>query len=396
MINSRFLDGMTIEQAKEEVAKRLEARCAAIARSRERQVNFRLRDWGISRQRYWGCPIPIIHCEDCGVVPVPDERSAGACCRRTSPSTSRAIALDHHPTWKHVTCPQCGGKAHARNRHHGHLRRFVVVLRALHRSVERERADRRARSSIAWLPVDQYIGGVEHAILHLLYSRFFTRAMKATGHVGMDEPFAGLFTQGMVVHETYQQGRRHVRHAGRGQRSKASASSARATLTDDRRADRRSARSRRCRSRRRTPSTPTTSSASYGADTARWFMLSDSPPDRDVIWTEEGVQGVLALRAAAVAAGRARSAEIAERRPPTGRPRSATERSALRKAAHGALAKVSDDIEQLRFNVCVAHIHEFANALGRCAEQATERRSRRTPPGRFGKPATSLCSCSRR
>ena len=202
MINSRFLDGMTIAEAKEEVARRLgEGEAPATARSRQRQVNFRLRDWGISRQRYWGCPIPIIHCEKCGVVPVP-EKDLPVTLPEDVTFDRPGNPLDHHPTWKHVACPQCGGAGAARDRHHGHLRRFVVVFRALHRSVDRERADRPAVVD-AWLPVDQYIGGIEHAILHLLYSRFFTRAMKATGHVGLDEPFAGLFTQGMVVHETY-------------------------------------------------------------------------------------------------------------------------------------------------------------------------------------------------
>ncbi len=202
----------------------------------------------------------------------------------------------------------------ARNRYHGHLRGFVLVLRALHRSVEHDGADDDRRSPTAWLPVDQYIGGVEHAILHLLYRRFFTRAMKATGHVNIDEPFAGMFTQGMVVHETYKKqdgtfaspAEINIEIGGDGPR---------ATLIATGEADRRSARSRRCRSRSATRSIPTTSSATYGADTARWFMLSDSPPDRDVIWTEEGVQGACAFRAAPVAAGRTRSAAHGESAP---------------------------------------------------------------------------------
>ena len=138
------------------------------------------------------------------MVPVPD-KDLPVALPEDATFDKPGNALDHHPTWKHVACPQCGGKAHARNRHDGHVRRFVVVLRALHRSVEREGADRRAPVVDRMLPVDQYIGGVEHAILHLLYSRFFTRAMKLTGHIGIDEPFAGMFTQGMVVHETYRE-----------------------------------------------------------------------------------------------------------------------------------------------------------------------------------------------
>ena len=201
MINSRFLDGMTIEAAKEEVARRLERAALGNRPQAKRQVNYKLRDWGISRQRYWGCPIPIIHCEACGVVPVP---AADLPVELPDDVTfdQPGNPLDRHPTWKHVACPQCGGAGAARDRHDGHVRRFVLVFRALHRSEERGGADDPAIAN-HWLPVDQYIGGIEHAILHLLYSRFFTRAMRKSGHLGLDEPFAGLFTQGMVVHETY-------------------------------------------------------------------------------------------------------------------------------------------------------------------------------------------------
>jgi leucyl-tRNA synthetase len=195
MINSRFLDGMTIPEAKDEVARRWKQRPAATARSAERKVNFRLRDWGISRQRYWGCPIPMIHCEDCGVCRCrrPTCRSS---CPTMSPSTGPAIrsTIIRHGS---MCLPAMRQGCPARNRHDGHLRRFVLVFRPLHRSVAHE-SPTDPKAVDRWLPVDQYIGGIEHAILHLLYSRFFTRAMKATGHAGLDEPFAGLFTQGMV------------------------------------------------------------------------------------------------------------------------------------------------------------------------------------------------------
>src|SRR6201991_4047875 len=201
MINSRFLDGMTIAQAKEEVAKRLEGATLGNRAVAQRQVNFRLRDWGISRQRYWGCPIPIIHCETCGIVPVPI-KDLPVQLPDDVEFDRPGNPLDRHPTWKNVACPQCGKPA---RRETDTMDTFVdsswYFARFTDPWITTAPTDRKAVDE--WLPVDQYIGGIEHAILHLLYSRFFTRAMKKTGHAGIDEPFAGLFTQGMVVHETY-------------------------------------------------------------------------------------------------------------------------------------------------------------------------------------------------
>ena len=255
LINSRFLDGMTVPQAKEEVAKRLEQEKRGGRPVAQRQVNYRLRDWGISRQRYWGCPIPIIHCETCGVVPVP---ASDLPVKLPDDVTfdRPGNPLDRHPTWKNVDCPQCGKPA---RRETDTMDTFVdsswYFARFTDPWLETAPTDRTVVDR--WLPVDQYIGGIEHAILHLLYSRFFTRAMKATGHIGLDEPFAGLFTQGMVVHETYRAGRRLGR-AGAGHDRERGRRAARQDHRD-RRAGRDRRRSRRCRSRRRTSSTPTTS-----------------------------------------------------------------------------------------------------------------------------------------
>jgi len=358
MINSRFLDGMTIAEAKEEVARRLEKASLGNRPVAQRQVNFRLRDWGVSRQRYWGCPIPIVHCKTCGTVPVP-EQDLPVTLPDDVTFNRPGNPLDHHPTWKHVACPHCGGPA---QRETDTMDTFVdsswYFARFTDPWIASAPTERNAVD--AWLPVDQYIGGIEHAILHLLYSRFFARAMKATGHAGIDEPFAGLFTQGMVVHETYRTAdgawaapaEVKIEQIGEARRASLIATGAAVEIGPI---------EKMSKSRRNTVD-PDDIIGSFGADTARWFMLSDSPPERDVIWTEEGVQGAwrflqrlwrLVNDAAAIAAAA-----------PKARPGAFSAQAiALRKAAHGALARVSEDIEKLRFNRCVAHIYEFTNVL---------------------------------
>jgi leucyl-tRNA synthetase len=370
MINSRFLDGLTIAEAKEEVARRLEkkkrplpnppphageGRVGAVA---QRQVNFRLRDWGISRQRYWGCPIPVIHCESCGVVPVP-EKDLPVTLPEDVTFDRPGNPLDRHPTWKHVRCPQCGATA---VRETDTMDTFVDSSWYFERFTDPwiKTAPTDLAVVDAWMPVDQYIGGIEHAILHLLYSRFFTRAMKKTGHVGLDEPFAGLFTQGMVVHETY--------------RTVSGEWAAPAEIKIETQGDARRATliatgepveigpiEKMSKSKRNTVD-PDEIIAGYGADVARWFMLSDSPPERDVEWTERGVQGAWRfVQRLWRLVGEA--AEIAKAAPAARPAQFSAAAAALRKATHQALAKVSDDIEKLHFNVCVAYIYEFANVL---------------------------------
>ena len=253
----------------------------------ERQVNFRLRDWGISRQRYWGCPIPVIHCPKCDVVPVPDDQLP-VVLPEDATFDKPGNALDHHPTWKHVTCPKCGGSA---NRETDTMDTFVDSSWYFARFTDpwNEKAPTTPDVANRMMPVDQYIGGVEHAILHLLYSRFFTRAMKATGHIGMDEPFAGMFTQGMVVHETYQKAdgsyvtpaEVKIEAGGNGKRAILLETGEDITIGPI---------EKMSKSKKNTVD-PDDIIASYGADVARWFMLSDSPPDRDVIWSDERVQG---------------------------------------------------------------------------------------------------------
>jgi leucyl-tRNA synthetase len=358
MINSRFLDGMTIEQAKEDVAKRLEAEIRGNAPVAERQVNFRLRDWGISRQRYWGCPIPVIHCPKCDVVPVPD-KDLPVTLPEDATFDRPGNALDHHPTWKHVTCPKCGGKA---LRETDTMDTFVDSSWYFARFTDpwNEKAPTTPEVANRMMPVDQYIGGVEHAILHLLYSRFFTRAMKATGHIDMKEPFAGMFTQGMVVHETYQtKDGAYVTPAE--VTVETGANGRRAVLTGTGEEVSIGAIEKMSKSKKNTVD-PDDIIVTYGADVARWFMLSDSPPDRDVIWSDERVQGAsrFVQRLWRLVND---SAEIAKSVPAARPAAFGPDALALRKAAHGALDKVSGGIERLHFNVCLAHIREAANAL---------------------------------
>jgi leucyl-tRNA synthetase len=371
LINSRFLDGMTIEQAKEDVATRLESQTRGNRPVAQRQVNFRLRDWGISRQRYWGCPIPIIHCESCGTVPVP-VKDLPVTLPDDITFDRPGNPLDRHPTWKNVACPQCGKPA---RRETDTMDTFVdsswYFARFTDPWIDNAPTDRKAADS--WLPVDQYIGGIEHAILHLLYSRFFTRAMNIAGHIGLKEPFAGLFTQGMVVHETYRTADgafvtpAEVKIEGAGETRRASLISTGAPVEIG-------SIEKMSKSKKNTVD-PDDIIESYGADTARWFMLSDSPPERDVIWTEERVQGAsrfvqrlwrLINDASRLTAPDAKPAAFGE------------DALTLRKAAHGALAKVSASIEKLHFNVCLAHIRECANALSEAIETASEE-GRATP-----------------
>ena len=359
MINSRFLDGLTIADAKEEVAKRLERETRGNQPVAQRQVNYRLRDWGISRQRYWGCPIPILHCASCGVVPVP-EADLPVKLPDDVEFDRPGNPLDRHPTWKRVVCPRCGGDA---TRETDTMDTFVDSSWYFARFTDPWLESRPTERSVvdAWLPVDQYIGGIEHAILHLLYSRFFTRAMHATGHAGIDEPFAGLFTQGMVVHETYRTASGAFAAPAEVKIEGAGGDERRATLVKTGEPVEIGAIEKMSKSRRNTVD-PDDIIGTFGADTARWFMLSDSPPERDVIWTEEGVQG--AWRFVQRLWRLVNEAAELSHDAPKARPPAFSETALqIRKTAHRALARVSEDVERLRFNVCVAHIYEFARSL---------------------------------
>jgi leucyl-tRNA synthetase len=358
MINSRYLDGLTIEEAFEKVATTLEQASIGNAPQAERKVNFRLRDWGISRQRYWGCPIPVIHCDDCGVIPVP---KADLPVKLPDDVTfdKPGNPLDRHPTWRHVSCPQCGKDA---RRETDTMDTFVDSSWYFARfTAPWENKPTNPAAVDHWLPVDQYIGGIEHAILHLLYSRFFTRAMKATGHAGLDEPFKGLFTQGMVVHETYSRGEGAQREwvtpaeiiivENDGKRQ--------ASLIETGEPITIGSIEKMSKSKKNVVD-PDDIIASYGADTARFFVLSDSPPDRDVIWSEAGVEGAhrFVQRLWRLISEASDALKAVEAKPASG-----GSALAISQATHKTLKAVQADYDKLAFNKAVARLYELVNTL---------------------------------
>ncbi|MBR0644387.1 leucine--tRNA ligase [Plastoroseomonas hellenica] len=342
-INSGFLDGLDVKAAKRAAIEALEAKGIG-----QGVVNWRLRDWGVSRQRYWGCPIPIIHCDACGTVPVPDDQLP---VRLPEDVTfdKPGNPLDHHPTWKHVACPACGKAA---RRETDTFDTFVDSSWYYARFCSpHAAAPLTAAAADAWLPVDQYIGGIEHAILHLLYSRFFMRALKQTGHVKVEEPFAALFTQGMVQHASF-----------RGEDGRWLAPDEVELLADgsSRHRDTGEAvavgRVEKMSKSKRNTVDPGAIIDRYGADTARWFILSDNPPDRDMEWTEAGAAGAYRFTQ--------RLYRIAENALP--RLDAAGEEKASRdlsRATHRAIAAVTEALESFSFNVAIAKLYEFTNAI---------------------------------
>ncbi|MFC7047716.1 leucine--tRNA ligase [Emcibacter nanhaiensis] len=350
MINSDFLNGLDNAKAKAAMIDKAEEMGVG-----ERTINFRLRDWGVSRQRYWGAPIPVIHCDGCGVVPVPKADLPVKLPDDVS-FDKPGNPLDHHPSWKNVDCPSCGKPARRETDTFDtfidsswYFARFTSPTSEL--PFDRAAAD-------YWLPVDQYVGGVEHAILHLLYSRFFTRAMKKVGLLDIDEPFDGLFTQGMVCHETYQDG------AG------AWISPAELVKQEDgsylTRKDGEPVtvgRSIKMSKSKKNVIDPTEIIDQYGADTARWFMLSDSPPERDLEWTEEGIEGAwrFSQRLWRLVTGNIEAtADVASDEPAA----FSKQAQDLRRMSHQSIAQVGKDIENFHFNSAVAQLYKFANAIG--------------------------------
>lgn len=354
MINSRFLDGMDTKDALAAVIDRAEAEGWG-----ERTVNFRLRDWGVSRQRYWGTPIPFVHCDDCGVVPVKSEDLPVKLPDDVSFDTP-GNPLEHHPTWKNTTCPKCGKPA---RRETDTMDTFVDSSWYFLRFCTPE-ADEPFDTDVVneWMPVNQYIGGVEHAILHLLYARFFMRALKKVGRTNVEEPFEGLFTQGMVNHVTYKDTDGEwvfpelIRKKDDG-----------SLFRSDSGLSVSEGRVEKMSKSKRNVVDPDDIIDQYGADTARWFVLSDSPPERDLLWTEAGIEGAWrfvqriyrmveepAIALAPVGSDLPEKLEGAA--------------LALRKTTHKTIKGVTADIENLHFNKAVARLYEFANAISGAKE----------------------------
>jgi leucyl-tRNA synthetase len=347
LVNSRFLDGLAAEDGIREVIARAESEGWG-----EGAIVWRLRDWGVSRQRYWGTPIPIVHCEACGPVPVPRDQLPVVLPEHVDFETP-GNPLDRHPTWSKADCPACGAAA---RRETDTLDTFVdsswyfirFASQPADSPFDRDEAER-------WLPVNQYIGGVEHAILHLLYARFWTRALRRIGRLDIDEPFAGLFTQGMVTHETYRgpdgawlspdeverrEGRLVVAASG---------------------APAEAGRIEKMSKSKRNTVDPEPIVDQYGADAVRWFMLSDSPPERDLAWSEAGIEGSWRFvqrlwRLAAEEAARGTTSWLGD-----------GEDKALDRKLHRSIAAVGANIEALAFNKAVANIYELANTIEKAA-----------------------------
>jgi len=362
LANSRFLDGMTVDQAKAEVATRLEK-----AGMGKRTVNFRLRDWLVSRQRPWGCPIPMVHCPKCGVVALKESDLPVLLPEKIDFSKS-GNPLDRDPKWKTTTCPSCSGPA---TRDTDTLDTFADSSWYFIRF-----CDSHAKTPVNkdaadyWLPVDQYIGGIEHAILHLLYARFFTRAMNRLGLVSIEEPFAGLFTQGMVCHETYRD------QSGWLSPDEVVKEGVRAFRKDNHMPVEIGSSEKMSKSKRNVIA-PEAIIADYGADTIRWFMLSDTPPERDIEWTDAGAEGCWRFVQRIW-----RLVSEAEGLPAPGTQAAPSDEvsKSLRQAAHKAIAAVTEDLGALRFNRAVAQLYMLSNAFADApqADAATRREALET------------------
>ncbi len=351
IVNSRFLDGLSVDEAQQAVIRRAEDEGWGT-----RKTVYRLRDWGVSRQRYWGTPIPMIHCERCGPVAVPRDQLPVLLPDDVSFDIP-GNPLDRNEAWRNAACPQCGGDA---RRETDTFDTFVdsswYFIRFASQPIDKPFDSSEAEQ---WLPVDQYIGGVEHAILHLLYARFWTRALKRIGRLDIDEPFRGLFTQGMVTHETFRgaDGRwlapDEVRKDDQGNPIDAAGVPATRGRVE-----------KMSKSKRNTVD-PEPIVAKYGADAVRWFMLSDSPPERDLEWSEAGIEG---------------AARFVQRvwRLASGSAGGEGEDAALARRVNRAVAAVGEAVDSLQFNKAVAQLYELVSAIEKAPPSSDRTKAVRT------------------
>ncbi len=349
MANSDFLNGLETEDAKKAAIARIED-----AGKGEGTTLFRLRDWGVSRQRYWGCPIPIIYCDDCGMVPVP-ESDLPVALPDDITFDKPGNPLANHPTWKHCACPTCGKNA---SRETDTFDTFFesswYFARYCDPKNETQGFDKEKANY--WLPVDQYIGGVEHAVLHLLYSRFFTRAMRDCGYLDIAEPFTGLFTQGMVTHITFKDSHgkwmfpTDVVKNDNGEYT---------SLKDGSKVE--GGRIEKMSKSKKNVVDPESILDTYGADAARLFILSDSPPERDLEWTEGGIEGAWRFvnKLHRMVEGCLEQLPAAGAAAPT----LGEKAQEAQKAAHRAIAGVTEDLDKLFMNKAVAKVRELSNTL---------------------------------
>ncbi len=354
LVNSGPLDGLDVETAKQNVIARAESDGWG-----EGKTVWRLRDWGVSRQRYWGTPIPFIHCDSCGIVPVPKDQLPVVLPEDVDFKTP-GNPLERHPTWRNVACPKCGGDA---RRETDTLDTFVdsswYFLRFASQPEDRPFDPQEVAK---WLPVEQYIGGIEHAILHLLYARFWTRALARLGQIDFTEPFASLFTQGMVTHETYF---RREPDSGRvvyfapdeversGQSAVLKEDGFPVTI----------GRVVKMSKSKRNVADPDTIIAQYGADAVRWFMLSDSPPERDLPWSESGIEGC------------ARFVQRVWRLVAEHDPQASGEDADLARKTARIVHDVAETIEALHFNKAVARLYELVSAIEKAKPSADRTRA---------------------
>ena len=358
IFHSDFLDGLDIETAKAEAIRRVEA-----AGTGQGATIYRLRDWGVSRQRYWGCPIPIIHCPSCGPVEVPADQLPVELPEDVTFDVP-GNPLDRHPTWKHVKCPSCGQDA---TRETDTLDTFVDSSWYFARFTDPKAAEPiNTEAANRWLAVDQYIGGVEHAVLHLLYARFITRALSDAGMLAVKEPFAGLFTQGMVVHETYFEGQDEV-----GKPRWVEPTDVRIETIDGQRVATRLSNGARLSigdiekmsKSKKNVVAPQEILESHGVDAGRLFVLSDSPPERDVQWTPGGVEGASRFVQ--------RTWSLFDAYDPgfAGEDKANAE---LLRETHKAIKAVSEGVEGFRFNSAIAKLYAFVAAVRDSAQAGGE------------------------